>query len=152
MESDQTLGWLDAHYRAMPPVAALELRPARLHDGMLMLSAPLTRHVNDKGCAFGGSLTSLMTLAGWGLVNVHLRAAGLAAEVYVADSHVRYLKPVYSELRARARLAEGEVWAAFLERLRGRRKAVIAIDGEVALDDGNLACCAQSRYVAVARR
>ena len=35
------------------------------HDGdRLALRAPLAPNVNDKGCAFGGSLVSLMTLPG----------------------------------------------------------------------------------------
>ena len=43
------------------------------YDGeSLTMAAPLAPNVNDKGCAFGGSLVSLMTLAGWGLVKLAL--------------------------------------------------------------------------------
>ena len=54
------------HFAAMPPVAALQLRVDDFDGDTLHLSAPLSAHVNDKGCAFGGSLASLMTLAAWG--------------------------------------------------------------------------------------
>ena len=53
---------LDAHLQAMPPVAALRLRIAGYDGARLRLRAPLDANVNDKGCAFGGSLASLMTL------------------------------------------------------------------------------------------
>ena len=68
------------------------------------MGAPLAANVNDKGCAFGGSLTSLMTLAGWSLVELLLRDRGHDCDVFVADSQVRYLKPVWEDLRAEARL------------------------------------------------
>ena len=57
------LDGLAAHYLAMPPVAAMQPAIAHWQDGHLRLRAPLAANVNDKGCAFGGSLCSLMTLA-----------------------------------------------------------------------------------------
>ena len=93
---------LAAHFAGMPPVAALRPAIADWRDGHLRLSAPLSANVNDKGCAFGGSLVSLMTLAGWCLVSGRLQQAGLEAEVYVADSQVRYLAPLRVDLVAEA--------------------------------------------------
>jgi len=42
-------------------------------------------------------------------------------DVYVQDSAVRYLAPVWTDFIARARLAEGETWAAFAAMLAGAR-------------------------------
>ena len=47
----------------MPPVAAMAIRVAGYEGTRLRLRAPLAANVNDKDCAFGGSLASLMTLA-----------------------------------------------------------------------------------------
>ena len=116
---------LNAHYDAMPPVAAMQVRAVHYDGSVLRLEAPLARNVNDKACAFGGSLVSLMTLAGWGLVTAKLKEAGIAAGVYVADSQVRYLAPLFTDLVAEARLAEGTDWAAVLQawQARGRARA-----------------------------
>ena len=65
---------------------------------------PLAPNVNDKGCAFGGSLVSLMTLAGWALVELALRQRGEDCDVFVGESHVRYLAPVWDDFQAHARL------------------------------------------------
>ncbi|KAA2284747.1 YiiD C-terminal domain-containing protein [Arenimonas fontis] len=119
---------LNAHYRAMPPVAAMQARAVRLEDGVLHLHAPLAANVNDKGCAFGGSLAGLMTLAGWGLLSLELARAGYPhAEVYVADSQLRYLKPLYADLAAEAWLAPESDLAAFLRAFaeRGRARAML---------------------------
>lgn len=147
MTTRPALDALDAQYQAMPPVAAMRLRPIAFDGTVLRLGAPLAANVNDKGCAFGGSLASAMTLAGWGLLVLRLADAGLAAEVYVADSRLRYLKPLYADLVAEAWLAPDVDWDAVLRGLRERGRAraellarVIDADGaEVATFAGRFA-------------
>ena len=119
----KALDALNAHLTAMPPVAAMQVRAVAYGDGALRLSAPLAANVNDKGCAFGGSMAGIMTLAGWGLLTLAIEDEGLAAEVYVADSHVRYLKPLYADLSAEARFEPGLDWPAFVRSLRERGRA-----------------------------
>ncbi|MFZ7095028.1 YiiD C-terminal domain-containing protein [Luteimonas dalianensis] len=152
MTADPELQALLDHYRAMPPVAAMDVAIASADADSLSLSAPLARHVNDKGCAFGGSLVSLMTLAGWGLVTLKARAAGVDADVFVADSQVDYLAPLFADLNAGARLAEGSDWDAFAAALRERGRAHVHVSAEVPLPDGGAACRCRARYVAIARR
>jgi thioesterase domain-containing protein len=133
MHHDPALQALAAHYQAMPPVAALQLRIAGFDGDCLRLRAPLSAHVNDEGCAFGGSLGSLMTLAGWGLVTLRLQQAGLAAEVYVADSSVRYRAPLYADLEAEAWLDDGESWEAAGAALREHGRARLFLQACVRL-------------------
>jgi thioesterase domain-containing protein len=142
---------LDAHYQAMPPVAAMRLAIAGYDGARLRLQAPLAVHVNDKGCAFGGSLVSLMTLAGWGLASAKLHEAGLAADVFVADSQVRYLAPLFADLEAEAMVAADADPAGFVAALRQRGRGRIAIDARVPLPGGGDATVMQARYVAIAR-
>ncbi len=144
---------LAAHFAAMPPVAAMAITVLdNTGDGVLRLHAPLALHVNDKGCAFGGSLGSLMTLAGWGLATRAIGAAGIAADVFVADSDVRYLAALYDDLQAEARFAEGTDVAAVVARLRGGSRARFVVDACVRLPDGGVAASGQARFVAVPRR
>jgi len=141
---------LDAHLQAMPPVAALGLRIAGYDGARLRLHAPLAANVNDKGCAFGGSLASLMMLAGWGLATLQLQAHGLDAAVYVADSQVRYLTPLFGDLEASAWLADGG-WDAVRASLRDTGRASMVLNAEVAGDGGRSAASGRARYVAIAR-
>jgi thioesterase domain-containing protein len=147
-----SLQQLDAHYQAMPPVAAMQVAIAE-HDGTrLLLRAPLAVHVNDKGCAFGGSLVSLMTLAGWGLVFLQLQEAGRDADIFVADSQVRYLAPLYADLVAEATFAPDASVADFLRTLDARGRARIALQAQVPLPEGGVATAMQAQYVAIRRR
>lgn len=134
---------------AMPPVAALQPRLATLDDGGCSLQAPLAANINDKGCAFGGSLVSLMTLAGWGLVTAWLERRGIGAEVYVADSQVKYRAPLYDDLDARAQFAGPVMADAVLGELADRHRVSFRVQAEVRRADGRVATSMESRYVAV---
>ena len=146
---------LAAHFAGMPPVAAMRPAIADWRDGHLRLSAPLAANVNDKGCAFGGSLSSLMTIAGWGLAFLKLAEAGLEADIYVADSRVRYLKPVYEDLLVKVRLdTAGENAADAIDlpgALRGKGRASVRMEARTLLADGGVAAVLVGRYVAIAR-
>ena len=138
--------------RARIPLARAMALELAAHDGdRLALRAPLAPNVNDKGCAFGGSLASLMTLAGWGLVELALRERGIDCDVYVGESSVRYLAPVWTDLLAEARLAEGADWAAFFATLAARGKARIEVACTVAGADGAPAATLAARFVAKRR-
>src|SRR6185437_5175561 len=79
----------------IPLARAMQLRVPRYSGDELEMTAPLAPNINDKGCAFGGSMASLLTLAGWGLIELGLRTAGLDCDIYVGDSQLRYREPVW---------------------------------------------------------
>lgn len=149
--TDPALQRLDHHYQSMPPVAAMGLTIASYDGHRLRLHAPLARHVNDKGCAFGGSMASMMTLASWGLTTLQVEAAGLSADVYVADSQVRYLAPLFGDLDAQAEIAPESDWQAFIATLRARGRARAHLIARVPLPQGGIAAELAARYVAMLR-
>ncbi|MEQ1511774.1 MAG: YiiD C-terminal domain-containing protein [Lysobacteraceae bacterium] len=146
------LRMLEAELLAMPPAAALGLRIVEATGDRLRLYAPLAPNINDKGCAFGGSLGSLMTLAGWGLIVLRVAEAGLDADVFVADSEIRYRAPLFADIETTAELAEGESWEDFLSTLRSRGRARLSVRAVVGLPEGGVATESLSRYAAKLRR
>ena len=140
MSLEEALQELREYCRGMPPVAAMRVDVEGPHGDALRLTAPLSANVNDKGNAFGGSLASVMTLSGWALVSMRLGLAGKQAEVYVADSNIRYRAPVYGDLLATARLAPDQNWDDFLTLFtkRGRARVTVraAIEGGAAEFEG----------------
>jgi thioesterase domain-containing protein len=152
MSVEAALQTLRDYCRSMPPVAAMQVDVAGYDGERLRFTAPLSANVNDKGTAFGGSLTSLMTVTGWGLVTLRLQLAGLKAEVYVADSAIRYLAPLYADLEAEAVFAPDESWDVFLETLRQRGRARIQVQAQVTLPEGGIAATLTGRFVAIVKR
>lgn len=143
---DAALTALSRHYDAMPPVRAMGVEVLDFDGEVLRLRAPLAANVNDKDCAFGGSLCGLMTLAGWGLASLRMGQAGYAPDVYVADSQVRYLAPLYADLVAEARLAEGQSWDGVVASFAERGRARVTLEACVRLPGGGLACSLTGRY------
>ena len=133
----------------IPLTRAMQLRVAEWNEDRLRLSAPLAPNINDKGCAFGGSLASLMTLAGWGLIVLKLRTLGRSCDIYVQDSMLRYQAPVWSDFVAEAQLADGESWDVFLATLAQRGRARLRVDCRVPLGDGSAAATLDARFVAI---
>ena len=142
---------LAAHYLAMPPVAALQPVIEHWQDGHLRLRAPLAANVNDKGCAFGGSLASLMTLASWGLVSLELAQHGIDADIFVADSRVRYLKPVFEDVQVEACFDDLGERVALMDALRRQGRASIRLQARTLLTDGGVAATFVGRYVVIIR-
>jgi hypothetical protein len=111
----------------IPLAHAMDLQLGTFDNDMLGLLAPLPPNVNDKGCAFGGSLVSLMTLCGWGLVELALRRRGEDCDVFVAESTV------------------------FFHTLNARGRARIEVACVVPGEDGQPAATLSARFVAKRR-
>ncbi len=140
---------LAGHFRGMPPVAALRPEIVTWRDGLLRLRAPLEANVNDKGCAFGGSMVSLMTLAAWGLLTLELAQA--RAEVYVADSQIRYLKPVFEAITVEAEFDSAVERAALAGVLAQQGRVGTRLRARTLLADGGVAATFSGRFVAIGK-
>lgn len=136
--------------------ATLDAMPALKHshcqvgfdDHGWFITAPLAAHENDKACAFGGSLASVMTLAGWLHVNMLLAEHGIHAEVYVQSSDIRYLLPVATDIVARAQTVGCAKAERFLRALNTHGKARLKVSVEVANEHGDLGTQMEASYVA----
>lgn len=135
----------------IPLARAMQLGISAWDGESLRMSAPLSPNVNDKGCAFGGSLVSMMTLACWSLITLAAEQAGEPCDIYVQDSTVRYLQPVWGDFDAEARLALNQSWASFFTTLHARGKARLATHCEIRLADGTVACALEARFVSFRR-
>lgn len=135
----------------IPLARAMALELGDYDGERLTFRSPLAPNVNDKGCAFGGSLVSLMTLAGWGLVELALRRRGEDCDVYVGESTVRYLSPVWKDFQADAKPAEQADWATFFAMLAARGRARISVTCQVPGEDGKPAATLEAQFVAKRR-
>ncbi|MGB8377771.1 MAG: YiiD C-terminal domain-containing protein [Rhodanobacteraceae bacterium] len=152
-ERERLCAALERKILADIPLARTMLLRARAYDGVsLTFSAALAPNINDKGCAFGGSLVSLMTLTGWGLIKLALDARGVDCDIYVKDSQIRYIAPVWRDFDAIAGLGEGQSFAAMFDTIDARGKAGIDVRCHVPLADDSQAATLAARFVAIARR
>ena len=109
----------------IPLTCAMGVTVAHCDATGLTLRAPLEPNINHKSTAFGGSLATLATLAGWGLLQLLLRDHGLVT-VVIQESRVRYLLPVTGDFTATALPPAPEDLEKFLAQLE--RRGVARID------------------------
>lgn len=135
----------------IPLAQTMDIALHACDDTQLSLVAPLLPNVNDKGCAFGGSLVSVMTLNGWALVELELRMRGIACDVFIGESTVRYLEPVWTDFISEARLADGADWRTFFDTLESRGRARIDVICRVPGTSEKPAATLEGRFVAKRR-
>jgi thioesterase domain-containing protein len=135
----------------IPITHAMQLSIAAWDGESLSMAAPLGPNVNDKGCAFGGSLASVMTLAGWALVRLAIDQHGMDCDIFVQDSTIRYLAPVWNDFVAEARIDDEDSFSDFFNTLSTRGKARLTVRCEVRLPDGGIATALTARFVALER-
>ena len=84
-------------------------------------------------------------------MSLGLERAGIDADVYVADSQIRYLAPLFADINVDAELATDADWNTFLSTLRERGRARTGLVARVRLPEGGVATDFTARYVAIAR-
>ncbi len=97
----------------------------------LTLTAPLENNLNHKSTAFGGSLYSVAVLAGWGLLHMHLRAAGLQGKIVIHDSRVKFLHPVTGEIVATCSVDVEAGLEKFLQIYRRKGKSRVLLSAQI---------------------
>jgi thioesterase domain-containing protein len=132
----------------IPLARAMSLDITKLTDEHVVLHAPLAPNINDKGCAFGGSIGALLTLAGWGLLTASMQRTAIKCEIYIQDSTLKYLKPAWQALDAHARIVSSEL-DSFVAQFRAKGRARIEVLSELYSGDVRAATM-QARYVALA--
>ena len=130
----------------IPLVRALGLKVARSLNGEVIFNAALAPNINDKGCAFGGSLASLLTLSCWGVLRAHTWALQMPSDIFVHTSRIVYIAPIWTDFTVHASLSS-EALSLFSETLASKGKAAAIIRAEVRAADG-VAATMEARFVA----
>jgi len=134
----------------IPLTRAMQLKVLSYDGERLCLQAPLDPNINDKGCAFGGSLASALTLCCWGLARCVLQDAELDADIYVQDSSIEYLLPVWGNIVACAQASNDSSLADFIAMFRARGKARLQLQASV-WENHQEAARLSARFVAKSR-
>ena len=135
-------------HQAIPLSRAMQVSVLEASEYQVLLAAPLAPNLNHRGTVFGGSASTLATLAAWTLLYWRLRSQQPAASVVLQSCSMRYLHPIATAFSARATLRAEEPWALFRRTLERRGKARIAVSAEV-LDGGVPAAQFLGEFVAL---
>ena len=133
-------------HRQIPITRAMGLRVvANDEKNGFTVEAPVALNSNHLRTAFGGSINAVATLAAYGFLWVELNDA--AVHVVVAESSIRFLRPVRETIRATCLRPEGKVLAAFRDQFAEKRKARITLRVQV-IEAGETAAEFEGQFVA----
>ncbi|MCH1931085.1 thioesterase domain-containing protein [Shewanella sp. A25] len=121
-------------HQTIPVSEFMQISPLSFIDNELRVSAPIAPNINLHQTMFAGSIYTLMTLTGWGMVWLQQQLQGVDGDIVLADAHIRYLAPVTHSPEARV------VWqGADLSTLLKGKKAKVKLEVKLYCGDS---CCA----------
>lgn len=112
------------------PAKALGIDVSNHWKNGIELRAPLELNLNDKGTGFAGSLSSILTLAGWALITRELQEAGLAVDVMVVKSETEFSAPVTGDFTATCETTDAKI-ARVLQNLVNNGRSRITLQSEI---------------------
>ncbi len=107
-------------HEQIPLTRAMGMRVVAHDEGGFVIEAPVALNSNHLRTAFGGSINAVATLAAYGLLWLELDDP--AVHVVVAESSIRFLRPVRETIRAVCQRPGPDEWKAFRDRIRERRE------------------------------
>ena len=95
-------------HEQIPITEAMGIRIYQYTGRTFELRAPLARNINVHHTMFTGSIYTLATLAGWGMIQLHMQEEDLEGAIVLADASIDYQSPIHEEPRAVATLSDME--------------------------------------------
>lgn len=125
-----------AWYQHIPLSDKMGVRIQQYTGQKFITTMPEAGNLNLHKTIFAGSLFSLATLTGWGLIWLLMRERRFGGTIILADAYIRYSRPITGKPLAVADLAS---LRGDLDRLASGRKARVNLDVSLA---GNAESCA----------
>ena len=108
-------------HEQIPITRAMGVRVESFDSEKLVIAAPLAANHNHLGTAFGGSLSAIATLAGYGLLWLEL--GDRESHIVIKKSSIQYRHPVRGEIRAVCKRLDGLELTAFKSKFQRTGKA-----------------------------
>lgn len=137
-------------YEHIPLSRAMAVQVVTATPDEIELFAPLGPNINHRGTAFGGSISTLATLACWSLLRVRTDGMAPLPHLVVARNSVNYLHPVEGDFSAVCRFPADQDWDALLLQLATRRRARLTLLAEVRYQN-ETAALFEGDFVALSR-
>jgi len=146
VSEESPLRQAEAYFHEHIPITrAMGVRVVANDENGFVIEAPVALNSNHLRTAFGGSINAVATLAAYGFLWLELDDA--SAHVVVAESSIRFLRPVRETIRAICRRPAVKELAAFRSQFVAKGKARIALRANV-IEAGETAAEFEGTFVA----
>ena len=122
-------------HQHIPLGTFMQIRVVKCNQEKTVLLAPLAPNLNDKGIAFGGSLSVLATLAAWAKIYEYTLRQDLKCDLLISHAETNYLKPGREELVAICDDPGDDEWLQFERIFTRKGRGRIALNSRVECGD-----------------
>lgn len=123
-------------YNEIPLTKYMQIIPESIDEEFLITTAPIEPNINDKGTAFAGSLSTLVTISAW--CTCFLESSKLGNEkamIAVIKSDTSYKAPVTKNLFCKTTLATKEQIETLIKKLEAKGSASLRIKSQIIEDE-----------------
>tara|TARA_B100001063_G_scaffold137031_1_gene128078 strand:- start:4004 stop:4444 length:441 start_codon:yes stop_codon:yes gene_type:complete len=134
-------------HKEIPLTKLMKLKINTYNEKELITSAPLNININDKGTAFGGSLSTMTIISSWSLCWLISKELGIDSKnIVVIKNENSYLKPVRKDIICHTQKPSKEEISILKEKIDKKGSASIKINSKI-IEDNEICVKFEGIYV-----
>ena len=123
-------------YTEIPLTKMMEIKIQDYNEQELITTAPLNPNINDKGTAFGGSLSTITIISAWSLCWLISKELGFDSNnIVIIKNETSFKKPVTKDIVCYTEKPSFEEIKLLKQKLETKKSASIKIESKI-IEDG----------------
>lgn len=123
-------------HNEIPLTKIMEIKIQNYNNQELITTASLEININDKGTAFGGSLSTLSIISGWSLCWLISKELGFNSNnIVIIKNETSFRKPVTKDIICHTKKPSLEEIKILKHKLETKKSASIKIESQIIEDD-----------------
>jgi thioesterase domain-containing protein len=134
-------------HNEIPLTKVMKLKIDKYTNKELITSAPLAININDKGTAFGGSLSTITIISSWSLCWLISKELNIDSKnIVVIKNENSYLRPVTKDIICNTKKPTKEEISVLKAKIDKKGSASIKIESKI-IEDDNICVEFEGTYV-----
>ena len=131
----------------IPLTKLMEIKIQDYNESELITTAPLSININDKGTAFGGSLSTITIISAWSLCWLISKELGFDSNnIVIIKNNTSFRKPVTKNITCHTFKPSKEEIEILKQKLENKKSASLKIQSQI-IEDGEICVDFEGYYV-----
>lgn len=123
-------------YNEIPLTKVMKIKIQDYNENELIITAPLKININDKGTAFGGSLSTITIISAWSLCWLISKELGFDSNnIVIIKNETSFKKPVTKNIICHTKKPSEEEIETLRKKLLTKKSASIKIKSQIIEDN-----------------
>ena len=134
-------------HKEIPLTNFMQLKVSNYDENELVTTAPLDVNINDKGTAFGGSLSTITIISAWSLCWLISKELGFDSNnIVIIKNETSFKKPVTKDIVCITKKPSKEEIEIVKQKLQIKKSASLKIQSQI-IEDGEICVDFEGYYV-----